>query len=130
MPQADYQVTLNVKKPTRSKDLGGGKTITYANVSGEASLTATLHNYSYKDQFRIEQTPGGMQSGPGTVDQNLVLFVFRHPFPTDLARDYQLVLTADFKQNGAVVYASGTVFNVLFTRLYSRTLQVDTELVQ
>lgn len=130
MSQADYRVIVNVQKATRVKDLAGGKTATYANVSGQTGLIATLHNYSYKDQFRIEQTPGGMQSGPGTIDQNLALFTFRPPFPADIGRDYKLVLAADMEQNGVVVYASGTAFNVLFVRPYRRTMQVDTEIVQ
>lgn len=125
--QADYEVRLNLQTATRTKDGRGGKTVAWsASVTG---LTATLHNYSRTDQFRIEQAPGGMASGPGTLTQNKVLFKFLPPFEA-IETNNRLVLTQDFVQNGKTVYASGTAFNVLFVREYSRTMQIDTEIVQ
>jgi hypothetical protein len=125
--QSDYEVSVNLQTATGTKDGRGGKTFAWATtVSG---LTATLHNYNKTDQFRVEQAPGGMASGPGTMNQNLVLFKFLPPFE-NIQTNNRLVLAAAFVQNGKTVYASGTAFNVLFVREYFRTIQVDTEIVE
>lgn len=126
MPQADYEVNVNIQKATRVKDHAGGKTPTFANIVGQTGLTATLHRYSYSNLFRHEESPGGMASGPGVLTQNKVFFKFTTP-PADIATNYKIVLASAFTLNGATEWASGTEFNVLFVRRYGRTMQVDCE---
>lgn len=129
MAQEDYEVTVDVERPAGAKDGRGGKTYPYAAVVGLTGLTATLHIRSMTSLARFEQSVGGMESGPGVMTQTKPFFKFLSPFPAVQVND-QIKLAAAFVLNGVTVYAAGTKFIVQTRpRVYSRTMQVDVEIV-
>lgn len=110
-------ISVAVERETRTGDGAGGKTKTWATVSGLSALTCTKRFYGRTSQLdRLEQGAHNT-AGPGVEVKTSQLFIFRQqPAP-------------DIRKQDRLFASDGVRYRVLFTRLYATTLQVDTELV-
>ena len=111
------EITVKVQRPSRTGDGAGGKSITWATVSGMSKLLATRNFYGRTSQLlRLEQAAHNAQ-GPGVGTRKGQLFVFRDP-------------TLDIRTEDRIVGADGQAYVVQWPpRVYDDELQVDTEIV-
>lgn len=113
MAQADYELSVTVQIDAPTDNVVGGED---ANWTDLVSTTATKHYYSRQGLERFESLPG-----PGTMTITKVFFKFVPPFPS--------VVVGTPQKYKVVEVVSGLEWKVQHIRSYSRTMQMDCELV-
>lgn len=126
MPQSDYEVTIDIVRPHRTKT-SGGYTETLPPDGGTyiaTGVTATQHFYARQSLVSVENQGDKAGGAPGQASVTDVFFKI----------DPQTNVSGEVKVGDRVYVGgapSGTQYRVkLPERRYARTLQIDTERVR